>query len=223
MVPEYSCWPGKVKTADDRFKAYNTESRTLRWNTLHPSVLTIFITIPTPPMFVSFEEFTVAAAPFIQQCDAFIAKHGLHDAMMIDHLCYKGGSASEYEQMRAMLEATPPSAFVYQVQLSGRRVAYVGLREGVVSSNNSIRFIELSDKKPGVDESAGFHHVGIYPTTSGYDQLIQKLGDGGEIIQRQYRPHHTTHDLVLPGGFILRLTQRPLIEKIVEEQLSLIR
>ena len=174
-------------------------------------------------MFDSFEKFTVAATPFIQQCDAFIAKHGLDGQVMVDHLCFKCGSASEYEGMRAMLEVAPSTAFVYQVQLSGRRVAYVGLREGVVSSTNPIRFIELSDKKPGADETAGFHHAELYPTAFGYDQLIQRLEDGGEVIERQYRPHHTTHDLVLPGGFILRFTKRPLIEKIVEEQLSLIR
>ena len=174
-------------------------------------------------MLGSLEELASAAAPFVQQCNAFIAKHGLHGAVMVDHLCFKCGSAAEYEQVRTMLEATPSSAFVYQVQLSGRRVAYVGLREGIVSMNNPIRFIELSDKKPGADETAGFHHAELYPTTADYDQLIQKLEDRGEAIQRQFRPHHTTDDLALPSGFILRFTQRPLIEKIVEEQLSLIR
>ena len=174
-------------------------------------------------MFSFFEEFAVVATPFIQQCDAFISKHGLHGKVMVDHLCFKCGSASEYEQVRNMLEATPPSVFVYQVQLSGRRVAYVGLREGIISVNNPIRFIELSDKKPGAEETTDFHHAELYPTTVDYDQLIQSLEDSGETIQRQFRPHHTTHDLVLHGGFILRFTQRPLIEKIVQEQLSLLQ
>ena len=173
-------------------------------------------------MFHSFEEFTLAATPFVQQCDEFIAKHGLHGQVMVDHLCFKCGSASEYERMRSMLEATPPSAFVYQVQLSGRRVAYVGLREGIASVNYPISFIELSDKKPGVDETAGFHHAEIYTTTLDYDQLIKRLEDGGETVRRQVRPHHTTDDLVLPGGFILRFTARALIEKIVDEQLAIL-
>lgn len=59
-------------------------------------------------MFQSFEEFTVADSPCIEQCDAFISKHGLHVAVVIDHLCFKCGSASEYGQMRAMLEFPPP-------------------------------------------------------------------------------------------------------------------
>ena len=67
-----------------------------------------------------------------------------------------------------MLEAAPRSAFVYQVQLSGRRVAYVGLREGMVSVNYPILFIELSDKKPDADETAGFHHAEVYTLTSDY-------------------------------------------------------
>ena len=174
-------------------------------------------------MFSSFEEFTAAAVPFIQQCDEFIAKHGLHGGVVVDHLCFKSGSASEYDQLRAMLEATPPSAFFSQVQLTGRRVAYIGLRERVASVNNPIRFIELADKKPDAEETAGFHHAEIYPTICGDAELIECLKESGETMQRHSRPHHTTHDLVLPGGFILRFTQRPLIEKIVDEQLSLLR
>ena len=174
-------------------------------------------------MFSSFKEFTVAAASSIQQCDAFIAKHGLGGEVMVDHICFKCDSASEFEQVRAMLEASPSTAYIHQVQLSGRRVAYVGLRDGLANVSNPIRFIELSDKKPGVDESSGFHHAEIYPIALEYPQLIKRLEDGGETIELQSRPHHATHDLVLPSRFILRFTQRPLIEKIVEEQLSLIR
>ena len=48
-------------------------------------------------MSTSFEEFTAAAIPFVHQCDAFIAKHGLQGAVMVDHVCFKCGSASEYE------------------------------------------------------------------------------------------------------------------------------
>ena len=151
-----------------------------------------------------------------------VSKHELQGAVMVDHICFKCGSGSEYEQVRAVLEASPATAYIYQVQLSGRRVAYVGLREGIVSVNNPIRFVELSDKKPGADEAGGFHHAEIYPMALEYHQLIERLEDGGETVQLQVRPHHTTHDLVLPGGFILRFTQRPLIEKIVEEQMSLI-
>ncbi len=174
-------------------------------------------------MFRSFEEFTLAATPCLEECDAFIVKHRLNGAVMVDHLCFKCSSSSEYDQLRLLLESNPPSAYVYQVQLSGRRVAYVGLHHGIASVNHPTRFVELSDKKPAVNEAAGFHHAEIYPTALDYSALITKLEKGGETVELQSRPHHTTHDLILPSDFILRFTQRPLIEKIVEEQLSLIR
>ncbi len=38
-------------------------------------------------------------------------------------------------------------------------------------------------------------------------------------IIKEENPHHPTHDVILPNGFIIRLTHEPLIEKIISSEM----
>jgi hypothetical protein len=169
-------------------------------------------------MFESYEKFIVGASPSLEYCDQFIVAHKLEDEVIIDHICYKCQSTEEYEHLRSLLEAGP-AKYLYQVNFSKRRVAYFGLKKSIVIKTGEIKFIELSDKKAGIDEVTGFHHVEIYPLKTSYENLVGLLKQKGENPVLKERPHHTTYDITLSGGFVIRLTDKPLIKKIVEEEL----
>jgi hypothetical protein len=172
-------------------------------------------------MFTNFIEFVQEAGPCLELCRLFRAKHFLEGQVVMDHICYKCSSNEEYEKMRALLEQDAVSTYVCQTNLSKRRVAYIGMKQGFsISANESILCLELADKKPGKEEPSGFHHVEMYPTSMTYGDLVTLLEKAGENMVLKERPHHTTHDIALDGGFIIRLTNVPLIRKIVEEKFS---
>jgi len=171
-------------------------------------------------MFNTFAELVAASQSYLTLYDDFIARHALILSVIADHICFKCHSSHEYEHVRAVLERDPPSRYSYQVWLAGRRVAYLGFRVGLPLKSSSIMCIELADAKPFGREAGGFHHLEIYPTRISYDDLLMKLEREGERPILKMRPHHTTHDIVCSNGFTIRLTDRPLIKKIVDEELS---
>lgn len=171
-------------------------------------------------MFKSFQDFKSASASYLELCDQFIDQHNLKGRVIVDHICFKCRTSGEYDQIRTVLENDPPSRYVYQVILAWRRVGYIGLREGIAIRNGSVACIELADKKPVLDDTPGFHHVEIFPVGMSYQELIGEMMDAGEDVVLKKRTHHTTHDIKLPGGFLIRFTDKPLIKHIVERELS---
>ncbi len=170
-------------------------------------------------MICSFEEFTEKSLPYLKLCEQFITKYGLEGEVVVDHICFKCASASEYNKMRIFLEADPPSLYFYQVCLAKRRVAYLRLRKGLPIKNGTVSFIELADKKPLKEDALGFHHAELYPVRFGYPWLLGRLRDQGVNLVLKERPHHTTHDIFSESGFIIRLTDKPLIQKILQEEM----
>jgi hypothetical protein len=173
-------------------------------------------------MFKTFEQFVEDASSHLEMSSGFVAKHRLRDSVVVDHICYKSASSHEFDYLRKLMECDPPSSHLHQVFLSGRRVAYFSLRVGLpVRGCGAVRYIELCDKKPMQEERAGFHHVEIYPSTMPYETLLKQLHDDGVHAVLKRRPHHTTHDLVLPSGLVIRLTDKPLIKTIVTRESAL--
>lgn len=170
--------------------------------------------------FESFESFEREASVYITVSDKFIVDHKLDGQVIIDHICFKCESSEEYDSLRKIFEVDPSCKYLYQVNLSGRRVAYLGLRKGFTAKQGEIMCIELADKKPGHEDRLGFNHVEIYPKTMGYDELVESLVNQGVNASLKTRPHHTTHDISLPDGFMIRLTDQPLIKKITTQELS---
>jgi len=170
-------------------------------------------------MIRSYEEFVENSLPYLQLCEQFIAEHGLERKVVIDHICYKCRSSAEYGQMRAMLESNPPSLYFYQVYLAKRRVAYLKLQNGLPIKGGTVNFIELADKKPTKEDVLGFHHAELYPIQGTYKGLLKTLKTQGVDLVLKERPHHTTHDII-SGEFIVRLTDKPLIHKIIKEEMS---
>lgn len=170
-------------------------------------------------MFESYEEFIAASSPYLEYCNQFIALHKLEAEVIADHICYKCQSREEYEHIRSILEASPSAKYFYQINLSKRRVGYIGLEQSIPLKKGGIKYIELADAKADADEVYGFHHVEIYPLTMTYENFVILLQQRGEEAELKERPHHTTYDITLPNGFIIRLTDMPLIEKIIKEMI----
>ncbi len=163
-------------------------------------------------------DFYEGARRSVGEVDAFVRKHALAGQVRADHICYKCDSTQSFEEKRKMLELE--SEYIHQSIISKRRIAYLKFKKPVASSIGDIFFLELSDQKPDGSQTEGFDHVEMYPTAGTYEELVAKLEQAGETVLQVVRPHHTTHDIKLPSGFLVRLCQEPLIEKIKREEMN---
>lgn len=139
-----------------------------------------------------------------------------------DHLCYKCGSAQEFEHVRSLFEQLPKT-FIYQSLISERRIAVIKLHRALPSVLGPIGFLELSDQKPDGSQTSGFDHVEVYPTNGTLDELAVALAAKGYSLKRTVRPHHTTYDGVLQSAngerFKLRLEDERLIDTIKRKEM----
>lgn len=154
----------------------------------------------------------------VEHFDLFFKKHGLAGLALADHLCYKCASTEEFEHVRALLEQQ--SLYIYQAIISGRRIAYIKLAAPVPTELGDVHFLELSDQKSDGSQKSGFDHVELYPVgDTTYESLLEHVRKKDEQILHVERPHHTTDDVVLPSGLLVRFEHEPLIEKIKRTEL----
>lgn len=165
---------------------------------------------------MTIEEFQKGAEPSIQKFNTFAQQHGLVGKTAPDHLCYKCGSHESFEAMRAMFESA--NKYMYQAIISGRRIAYIKLKQPIETVLGPVWFIELSDQKPDNSQTDSYDHIEVYGTQVTYDEMVASLEHGGADVKKIERPHHTTHNVDI-GGFIFSCTQGPLIEKIKNEEM----
>ncbi|HVU80262.1 MAG TPA: VOC family protein [Candidatus Paceibacterota bacterium] len=165
----------------------------------------------------SIEEFFAGSKPFVALFDAFSDTHALQGRTQADHICYKSGSKESYERMRELFESE--GAYIYQSIISKRRIAIVKFKQGIETSLGPINFLELSDQKPDNSQQDGFDHIEAYAVGRSYDDMVREFETQGERVVKVERPHHTTHDIDIGGGFLFRCTQGPLIEKIKVSEL----
>lgn len=172
-------------------------------------------------MFGSFKQFADAAVCILDEVAGFFTEQQVATLVAIDHVCYKCFSRAEYDRLRELLESSVEISYLFQIQLAGRRVAYFGLHQGLpVRGFGNVPCIEICDKRETHRESPGFHHVELYPAGIGYDPLLQALVARGMKPALKSRPHHTTFDMTLPSGLVVRLTERPLIHTIFERDIQ---
>lgn len=164
----------------------------------------------------TIEEFYKGAEKFITLFDAFVAKHALVGRALPDHICYKCGSKESYEQIRALFEVH--GAYLYQSIISERRIAIIRFNRGIETTLGTINFLELSDQKPDGSQKDGFDHIEVFAVGRSYEDMVKEL-EGTEQIIKVERPHHTTHDIDIGGGFLFRCTQGLLIEKIKTKEM----
>jgi len=164
----------------------------------------------------TLDEFFKGAEPSIQTFNTFAQRHGLVGKTAPDHLCYKCGSHGSFEIMRAMFEQE--SQYIHQAIISGRRIAYIKLKQPIETVLGQIWFIELSDQKPDNSQTDSYDHIEVYGTQMSYDEMVAQLEQSGANVVKVERPHHTTHNVDI-GGFTFSCTQGALIEKIKSEEM----
>lgn len=165
-------------------------------------------------MIRSLDQFFRQARESVVTFDAWVATFA--PEAIADHLCYKCSSRDEFEAIRAMFETG--SAYLHQSIISNRRIAIIKFLAPIPSSLGEIRFLELSDQKPGGSQESGFDHVEIYPTSGTMDALAADLEKKGATVEKVVRPHHTTYDIVIQETFKVRIEPDALIEKIKREE-----
>ncbi|NBV77407.1 hypothetical protein EBR66_04550 [bacterium] len=159
----------------------------------------------------TIEEFYSGAQKYVELFNAFAAKHALVGRAQADHICYKCGSKENFESMREMFEGE--SNYIYQAPISKRRIAIIRLKKGIESALGTIWFVELSDQKPDNSQTDSYDHIEAAPTAMTYERMVKEF-EATETVEKVVRPHHTTHDIDIGGGFLFRCTQGMLIEKI---------
>jgi predicted metalloenzyme YecM len=133
----------------------------------------------------------------------------------IDHICYKCESNEEYERLKSFFEFE--SKFVYQSIISGRRIAYIGFRTPLISIFGNVFYLELSDQKTDNSQKSKCDHIEPVPNGITYEEMIERFSMDGLEIEENIKPHHSTHDLVLPNGVKIKMSHEPLVNTIYRE------
>lgn len=160
---------------------------------------------------------TEMSKALIIQLNAFCVDHGLVGKVKADHICIKCSTTEIFEKRREGYEFN--STFVYQSIISNRRISIIGLKDPIQTSIGDIKYLELSDQKEDRSQIDRIDHIEIVPTTISYDELVTLIKQKSEV-KETVRPHHTTHDIVLPSGFTIRLSKEMLIDKIKREEMK---
>lgn len=155
--------------------------------------------------------------PAVSQLDDFCKTHNLIGLVKADHVCITCSSREIYDARRAFYDTE--GAFLYQSIISGRRTAFIGLKEVIPTSVGDIKYLEISDQKPDNSQVDRLGHIEIVPVGISYEELIRKLKESGTNIEEKVRPHHTTHDVTLPSGFVIRVEKEMLVDKIKRDEL----
>ena len=168
----------------------------------------------------SIDQFYSEAEKVTTEFNDFVSANGLSSKARSDHICYKCDSSEKFELMKKMFEDKSNSVFIYQSIISGRRIAYIALKRAIKTVLGDILFLELSDQKPDGSQTDRFDHIEIYPVSMTYNELVEAMKQTGVDVNEVVRPHHTTHDSDIGGGFLIRLTEGPLLDKIKNEEMS---
>lgn len=154
---------------------------------------------------------------YIEELNDFCKQYDLLGKVKVDHIGLKCSSKELYEQQRAMFEFS--SLFLYQSIISNRRIAVIGLTTCLATTVGPLRYLELSDQKPDGSQKDSFDHIEIVPTSISYDQLVNHLTKKGVNLKEVIKPHHSTFDVVLSSGFVIKLSRGILLDKIKREEM----
>jgi predicted metalloenzyme YecM len=168
-------------------------------------------------MLENSHDLSQAAAPYLEEFNAFCQNSGIAEKVRADHLGLKCSTMEKYELQRRLFESD--SRFMYQSIVSKRRISIVGLTAGLETIVGKLNYLELSDQKPDGSQKDQIDHLEIVSKEGSYEELISHLQAKGVIMKEIVRPHHTTYDIIMPSGFIVRLSHELLIDKIKREEM----
>lgn len=156
------------------------------------------------------------AAPYLEEFNTFCKGNDLLGKVQTDHLGLKCSTKEKYEFQRSLFEES--GRFIYQSIISKRRISIIGLPAGLGTAAGTLNYLELSDQKPDGSQKDQIDHMEVVPVGCSYEELIRHLQGKGVAMKEIVRPHHTTYDIIMPSGFIVRLSHELLINKIKREE-----
>lgn len=166
----------------------------------------------------STKDFYGGAKRIVEVFEKFIIEYNLGDIAKADHICYKCASSEDFEKLRGIFEMN--CRWIHQSIIANRRISLIKLNDSISTSIGDIDLLELSDQKPDGSQSNKFDHIEIFPVEVSYDELVSQLKSRNLKVVEVVRPHHTTHDIDMGEGFLVRLTKKPLLDKIRDEEMS---
>ncbi|MEK6934807.1 MAG: VOC family protein [Nanoarchaeota archaeon] len=169
----------------------------------------------------SVNDFYEGAREIIDSFERFLQENELIRRVQADHICYKCRNSESFIAIRSLFESPHESdaagSRINQSYISKRRIALITLNKLIETSVGNIGLLELSDQRPDGSQEEGFDHIEIYAKRGTYDELVDYLSGRGLEIKKIERPHHTTHDIPISGGFLVRLTRESLYDKVGRE------
>lgn len=153
-----------------------------------------------------------------EEFDIFCTNCNLIGKISVDHIGLKCSSIELYETERKLFEFD--SRFVYQSIISKRRISIIGLMNGLPTIVGNLNFLELSDQKPDGTQKDVVDHLEIIPTAISYDELVSIITEKGYTLKETIKPHHSTYDVILPSGFVVKISREMLIDKIKRDELQ---
>lgn len=164
------------------------------------------------------EELKNKLQEYIDMFDSFCNEQKIStENINIDHVCYKCGSTEEFENIRKTLEFE--EKFMYQSIISKRRIAYIGFSEPLNSIFGKVYYLELSDQKPDNSQKSKCDHLEPIPNGISYESMVERFRNSNLEIVETIKPHHSTHDSILPNGVKVKMSSEKLIDKIHREEM----
>lgn len=168
-------------------------------------------------MLTKAADLETCTSQMISEFNTFCDSHNLVGLVKADHIGLKCSSKEIYESQKTLFDFE--SKFIYQSIISNRRISVIGLNQGLSTVVGEINYLELSDQKPDGSQRDQIDHLEVIPVGIPYDQLVTLLLSKGVAISETVRPHHTTHDIKLASGFVVKLSREILIDKIKREEM----
>jgi predicted metalloenzyme YecM len=157
--------------------------------------------------------------PAVFQLDNFCEINGLQGLMKADLVCIKCSSKEVYDARRNYYDMD--SRFIYQAVVSGRRIALVGLKDGLKTGVGDIGVLEIVDQKADNSQIDRLSHIAIVPTGISYEEVVEKLKSNGANLEDVSRGDgYTATDVILPTTFRIRIEKEPLLDRIKREELK---
>ena len=164
------------------------------------------------------KEFLEKSEEIINIFEELISLSGIDDYIEVDHLGYRCINSDSYELKRDSFDR---DRFIYQSIISNRRISVIGLATDSCINTKAgvIKFLEIADQKVDNSQVEGFDHIEFTLKNISKLDFVNDLKSKGFEFKITERPHHTTYDIIFKG-YIFKITDSKLIEKIKKEEMN---
>ena len=164
---------------------------------------------------MEYSDFAFEATDYLKRCIEVLTNFEV-PFERFDHLGYDCDCKIAYERIRRRFEAQH-GLYCYTSFISGRRISLIRLKVPIRVANHAVEFLELSEQKPDGSQHAGFDHAEVLPNGCSIGKVARTASQSGLEVRENKKPHHTTYD-IHANGVVIKLSSRPLLEKIKTDE-----